>query len=92
MSRLILENANLLDGDNPPRRATVVVSGKTIESVQDQTGTGAITSQPGDRRIDLGGRTLMPGMILGHYHSAYHHTGGSGKPLGLEAPPAVTPP
>lgn len=90
MSRLILENANLLDGDNPPRRATVVVSGKTIESVQDKT--GAIVSKPGDRHIDLGGRTLMPGMILGHYHSAYHHTGGSGKPLGLEAPPAVTPP
>lgn len=85
MNRLILDNANLLDGDHPPRRATVVVRGKLIETISDDP----VEPRPGDQRVNLGGRTLMPGMILGHYHAAYHNTGGSGKPLGLEAPPAL---
>lgn len=81
MARLILKDANLLDGDTPARRVTIVVSGDRIEAVSDRP----VAFRPGDTVISLGGRTVMPGLIHGHFHAAYWNTGG-GKPLGLEAP------
>jgi imidazolonepropionase-like amidohydrolase len=85
MARLVLENASLLDGDRPARRATVVVSGERIEAVTE----GPAETRPDDRVVDLAGRTVMPGMILGHFHAVYWGTGGSGKPVGFEASPAL---
>lgn len=84
MGRLILANANILDGANSPRLGTLVVSGTTIESA----GNAPVVAQPGDRVVELAGRTVMPGMVLGHYHAAYWNTGGGRAPLGLEVPPA----
>lgn len=85
MTRLILHNAKILDGEHAPTRGTVVVSGEQIEMV----GEDAVKPRPGDRLIPLGGRTVMPGMILGHYHASYWNLGGGQTPLGLEAPPAL---
>jgi imidazolonepropionase-like amidohydrolase len=85
MARTIFENASLLDGDRPARRATVVVAGDRIEAVSE----GPVAARPDDRVVDLAGRTLMPGMILGHFHAGYWGTGGSGKPVGYEASPAL---
>src|SRR5579862_3903564 len=84
MGRLILRDANILDGDQPPRRGTVVVSGKLIESVGE-----SVAAEPDDRVVSLRGRTVMPGMILGHYHAAYWNIGGGRAPLGLEVPPSL---
>src|SRR5688572_30319655 len=85
MARLVLKDASLLDGDTAARRATVVVEGDRIAAV----GTGPLEARPGDRVIDLAGKTLMPGMILGHYHAGYWQTGSTGKPVGFEASPAL---
>src|SRR5579871_4176111 len=85
MARLIFRNANLLDGDNAARRATVVVEGERIAALS----AGPVDARPDDRTVDLAGRTLMPGMILGHYHAGYWNTGASGKPVGFEATPAL---
>lgn len=85
MARLVLKDANLLDGDGPARRATVIVSGERIETVSE----GPVEVQPRDRVVDLAGRTVMPGMIHSHFHAGYWNTGGGGKPVGLEAPPAL---
>ena len=84
-SRLILQNANLLDGDKPGRLATVVISDERIESV------GPAPVEPGahDRVIDCTGKTVMPGMVLGHFHAAYWGTGGGGRPVGLETHPSL---
>src|SRR5262245_59492651 len=79
MTRLILQDANILDGENAPRRGTVVVSGDRIESV----GEARVEARPGDRMIALDGRTVMPGMVLGHYHAGYWKMKG-GTPLGLD--------
>lgn len=81
MTRLILEDANIVDGENAPRRGTLVVSGDRIESV----GEAPVAARPGDRVIALDGRTVMPGMVLGHYHAGYWKMK-AGTPLGLDAP------
>jgi imidazolonepropionase-like amidohydrolase len=81
MTRLILEDINIVDGENAPRRGTLVVSGERIESV----GKDPVAARPGDCTLALAGRTVMPGMILGHYHAAYWKMK-AGTPLGLDAP------
>jgi imidazolonepropionase-like amidohydrolase len=81
MTRLILQDATIIDGENAPRRGTLVISGDRIEAV----GAAPVEAGPGDRVVALGGRTVMPGMILGHYHAAYWKMK-AGTPLGLDAP------
>lgn len=88
MSRLILTGGRVLDGENGPREATVIVAGERFESVIDARGP-PVAALPGDRVVDLGGRTVMPGMVLGHYHASYFNIGASLLPFGLEAPPAL---
>jgi imidazolonepropionase-like amidohydrolase len=85
MNRTVFTNANLLDGEHPAKpQATVVVEDNKIATVT----SGAVESVTGDRRIDLAGRTLMPGMTSGHFHTTYHDVGGNQLPFGLERPPA----
>lgn len=86
MSRLILQDANLLDGDSAGRRANIVISGDRIEAVQ----TDPVMASPTDRVVALDGRTVMPGMVQAHFHAAYWQLGGSGRPMGLDVSPAHT--
>lgn len=66
MADLLIENAALLDLERGERRpgASVRVAGDRIVEVAD----GALRA-PGARRIDAGGRTLMPGLIDAHVHA-----------------------
>jgi imidazolonepropionase-like amidohydrolase len=83
MDRLVLTNVNLLDGENPAvPHQTIVVEGDRITSV----GKGTPPSEPGERVVDLGGRSVMPGMASCHFHSSYHNIGGG--PYGSEYPPS----
>ncbi len=41
-----------------------------------------------DTLVDLGGRTVMPGMASCHFHSTYHELGAKPLPYGSEHPPA----
>jgi imidazolonepropionase-like amidohydrolase len=84
VGRLIFRRANLLDGEHAARPdTTVVVEGDKILSVGGSQGSPL----PGDRVVDLAGRTLMPGMVLSHYHSTYQNITIMPEPLGLEKPP-----
>jgi len=85
MARTILANANLIAGDCAPRRATVVVEGEVIAAVLD----APPSPQAGDHFHDLAGRTVMPGMILCHFHATYRELGAIPGPFGLDAPPAL---
>src|SRR6185437_10779677 len=95
MARLIIKNANLLDGEQAAAPgSTVVVDGDRITEVRRGPG-GASTAGDragggDDRTVDLGGRTLMPGMTIGHFHGAYVEVGSSIAPFGLENPPAYS--
>jgi imidazolonepropionase-like amidohydrolase len=85
--RLLFTGANLLDGDHAARPGTtVVVEGRRITAVESRP----VARRPGDRVVDLAGRTLLPGMVQGHFHSGFGHFGsGIAAPiLGLEAPAA----
>ena len=59
MARTILANATIVDGCNPPRNGTLVISGDSIEAVCE----GPVAAAPHDRHVDLGGRTVMPGIL-----------------------------
>lgn len=65
MSMILFTNASLLDGseDRAVPGMNVLVEGETIREVSDKP-----ISAPGANVIDLGGKTLMPGLIDGHVH------------------------
>ena len=87
MHRLVLCNANLLDGLHPARpNMTVVLEDERIVSVVPDAEWRA-GPPPGaqEQVVDLDGRTLMPGMVSGHFHAAYSMGGANKIPMG--APP-----
>ena len=60
-ARTVFQNANLLDGDNPARKANVVISGDRIESVGSAPVVDVIT-----RRRHAGGELRLAD-LLDHY-------------------------
>jgi imidazolonepropionase-like amidohydrolase len=73
MSRLLLTDVNVFDGEQVRRDGTVVVDGERILDVLDS----APPAEPEDRVVSLGGRTVMPGMFSCHFHSTYRSRGQS---------------
>ena len=65
LNRIILQNGLLIDctGQDPQENATVLVEGREIIKVTDKQ-----TPIEGTV-IDLGGRTIMPGLIDAHAHA-----------------------
>jgi imidazolonepropionase-like amidohydrolase len=88
MARCIFTGANLIDGDRPARSdVTVVVEGERITSVGDGPPQDV---RPDDRTIDLAGRTLMPGLVLCHFHASFYDYNTRQAPsLGLEHTPTI---
>ena len=86
MPRLVLRDATVLDADGARPRTTVVIEDRRIATVGSG---GGVESGPGDRLVDLGGRTVMPGMVSSHFHATYHELGSKTAPFGLEEPPAL---
>jgi imidazolonepropionase-like amidohydrolase len=83
----VLRGAHVVVGDGTVLdRSTVVVDGDRISSVGDAVPGGL---RPDDRVVDLGGRTVMPGMVNCHFHATYHNLGAATAPFGLEEPMAM---
>ncbi len=89
---LTLTNARVFDGRKLlPERMSVTIEGEQIVSVA-PTAKGA-TSSPSPSSIDVGGMTVMPGLITCHLHPDFYRftlaQGLAGEPLGKEFPPGV---
>src|SRR5438046_2675509 len=68
MSRIVFTNGTVLDGIRAAKpNSTVVVDGRHIESVT----SGSLRPRANDVVVDLGGKTVMPGLILCHFHADY---------------------
>jgi predicted amidohydrolase YtcJ len=52
-----------MDPDNPLARSIAIQNGKIVHCGQEP-----VAAQAGDERIDLEGRTVLPGLIDGHVH------------------------
>ncbi len=65
--KLTLTHARLLDGSGeaPLDDATVLLDGETIAAIYR---AGQAVPETGGRMLDLGGRTLLPGLINAHIH------------------------
>ena len=67
-ARVVLSNANWIDGVGEPKQgASLVLEGNTIT----HAGTGSVDARPEDRVVDLGGKTVMSGLVQGHFHSGF---------------------
>jgi len=87
VGRTVFRDATVLDGEHAPRAGmTVVVDENRITSVSEGE---SVAAGPDDRIVELGGRTLMPGMVTCHFHATYHELGAVPGPFGLEEPPAL---
>lgn len=87
-ARLLFRNARVIDGLEAGRpETTLVVEGDRISEVAPDQ---AITPRPDDEVLELDGRSLMPGMVQGHFHSHFGAFGDGvvAPSLGLEAAPA----
>ena len=85
---LTLTNARLFDGRQMlPGRRSVTLDGDRITTVGEQSGIDS------GERIDVGGMTLMPGLITCHLHPDFYKYKltevFSGIQLGKELPPGV---
>lgn len=67
MAAILFENCAVFDGESPALRegATVAVEDGRIAEVAD----GPLPGPADATRIDVGGRTLMPGLIDAHFHA-----------------------
>jgi imidazolonepropionase-like amidohydrolase len=87
VSRFLFKNARIIDGTGRPAfPGGLLVEGERIKLVGDVHGE---TGGPDTAVIDLGGKTLMPGMILSHVHLSYNHVRDL-PDLDLKQPPEIS--
>ncbi|MEM7541072.1 MAG: amidohydrolase family protein [Pseudomonadota bacterium] len=87
MSKIFLRGARLIDGVNKPKKnAVIVIDGERIASVS--SNGKAPKPAATDTVIELGGKAVMPGMCMGHYHPAYNDVS-SVQQIDLEHPPTM---
>jgi imidazolonepropionase-like amidohydrolase len=85
--RTVLRGVSLLDGVRPPRpNRTLLIDGSRIAAVGDAS---AISTRPGDAVLSLPGKTVMPGMVSGHFHATFEGATLDIFPLGVDQPPGV---
>ncbi|MDT4920166.1 MAG: hypothetical protein QOI15_1068 [Pseudonocardiales bacterium] len=85
MTTLTLQNCNLLDGRNPAVPGSTVVLEDGVVVAAGPAGESADTATSG-QVVDLHGRSVMPGLVAGHFHCGYVNVGPITVPLGLENP------
>jgi imidazolonepropionase-like amidohydrolase len=88
--RRLLANLRLVDGTGAPARegAALVIEGDTV--VHAGPLSSADAPRPGDAEvIDLGGRTVIPGLVEAHIHLSYNNVKAIAD-LDLNCPPEIS--
>ncbi|HXG18694.1 MAG TPA: amidohydrolase family protein, partial [Methylomirabilota bacterium] len=69
MALTVLKNVRLIDGiaDQPQDRVSIVIDGERIAKVE----RGDLPTPAGAQAIDLGGKTVLPGLIDTHVHATF---------------------
>lgn len=69
MAQTLLKNARLIDGiaDQPQERMSILLDGERIAKVE----RGDLPTPAGAQAIDLGGKTVLPGLIDTHVHATF---------------------
>ena len=69
MPHTLLKNARLIDGiaDQAQAGVSILINGEIIS----QVASGEIAAPPDTRVIDLGGKTVLPGLIDTHVHTTF---------------------
>lgn len=87
MTRTVFVNANVLDADTQSQApCTVIIEGERIAGIFPAEVPGRRES---DAVYNLSGKTLMPGMTIGHFHATYADVGPTSLPIGMESPPPM---
>jgi imidazolonepropionase-like amidohydrolase len=87
MTRIVLRRANLLDGNGPARAGTsLAIEGERVTAIGPDA---EIATRPGDSVVSLPGRTVMPGMVSGHFHATFAGATLDIFPLGVDQPPGI---
>jgi imidazolonepropionase-like amidohydrolase len=85
--RTVIRSVSLLDGVRPPQpNRTLLIDGDRIAAI----GNGVdVETRPGDCVLSLPGKTVMPGMVSGHFHATFEGATLDVFPLGVDQPPGV---
>jgi imidazolonepropionase-like amidohydrolase len=85
--RTVIRSVSLLDGVRPPQpNRTLLIDGDRISAI----GNGVdVETRPGDSVLSLPGKTVMPGMVSGHFHATFEGATLDVFPLGVDQPPGV---
>jgi imidazolonepropionase-like amidohydrolase len=85
--RTVLRSVTLLDGIHPPQpHRSILIDGERIAAI----GNGAgVETRPGDAVLSLPGKTVMPGMVSGHFHATFEGATLDIFPLGVDQPAGV---
>lgn len=85
--RTVLRSVTLLDGVRPPQpNRSVLIDGDRIVAID---GGAGVETRPGDAVLSLPGKTVMPGMVSGHFHATFDGATLDIFPLGVDQPAGV---
>ncbi len=85
--RTLLRNVSLLDGVRAARsNVSVLVDGDRVAAIGNDA---EFATRPGDGVLSLPGKTVMPGMVSGHFHATFDGAALDIFPLGVDQPAGV---
>ncbi len=85
--RTVLRSVNLLDGVRASQaNRSMLIDGDRIVAIGD---AASIATRPGDTVLSLPGKTVMPGMVSGHFHASFEGATLDVFPLGVDQPAGV---
>ena len=85
--RTVLRSVTLIDGVRAPQpNRSILIDGDRIAAIGNGSG---VDTRPGDAVLSLPGKSVMPGMVSGHFHATFDGATLDVFPLGVDQPGGV---